>query len=95
MYKHTNLRNYEVREMFYIIYSIKRENGLGNLKAKEAAFEAVGLRYDLSEKRIRNIIKEANQYTPEERLECRTLFFLRLKSLEELLKDVLKNEFGR
>ena len=47
------LRNYEVREMYWAIYTIHKHKGENHREASGSAYEAVSLRYDITEKRIR------------------------------------------
>ena len=94
MYKISELRNYEVREMYWTIYTIHKHNGESHREAMGAAYEAVSLRYGITDIRIRKILKLTGKLTPEERTVFRTQYFERMVTLSELLSKVLKNEFG-
>lgn len=94
MYKMSELRDYEVRELYWIVYTVHKRRGKNHREASIAAYEAVSLRYDITEKRIRNIKKVSNKITPELRINYRAQFYERIVSLQELIDLVLKNEFG-
>lgn len=94
MYKISELRNYEVKEMYWAIYTIHKHKGENHREASGAAYEAVSLRYGITDIRIRNILKLSCKLTPEERTAFRTQYFERTVSLLELVNKILKNEFG-
>lgn len=70
-------------ELYFSVLRLKKASGLTHKEAKELAFDAVELRYNISPKRLQNIIYENN-----ETLTCNKNLFLNenyrlIETLEE------------
>lgn len=48
-------------ELYFSVFRIKKSQGLSHKEAKDSAYDAVELRYNISAKRLQNIIYENHQ----------------------------------
>lgn len=70
-------------ELYFSVLRLKTSEGLSHKEAKAIACDAVELRYDISPKRLKNII-----YNNHETLTCnRNIFLAENRKLIETLKD--------
>ena len=70
-------------ELYFSVLRIKKAEGLKHREAKDIAFDAVELRYNISPKRLQNII-----YDNHETLKCdRSMFLDENERLIETLKE--------
>lgn len=74
-------------ELYFSVLRIKRASGMSHKEAKDLAFDAVELRYNISPKRLQNII-----YDNHDTLTCnRGLFLDENRKLIETLRDANDN----
>lgn len=95
MYKQSDIRDYEIKEIYFIVYRASIEEGKSSCDARYDAFSAIELRYSLSKSRSRNIIRgniRNNNYIYAglfaERLE-------QLKKLVEVIDNGIKQKRNR
>ena len=70
-------------ELYFSVLRIKKSKGLSHKEAKDCAYDAVELRYNISPKRLQNII-----YDNHNTLNCdKTLFVEENKRLLETLRE--------
>ena len=70
-------------ELYFSVLRLKKASGMSHKEAKDLAFDAVELRYNISPKRLRNII-----YENHETLNCnRDMFIDDNVRLIEVLKE--------
>ncbi len=79
------VRNYEIREVYFIVYKRAMKQGLPPKDAKTEAYSAIELRYCISRESARRIVN-----TPIKRESARLieLFRERTEQLIELLREV-------
>lgn len=75
-------------ELYFSVLRIKKSEGLSHREAKDLAYDAVELRYNISPKRLQNII-----YDNHESLTCNRNMFLSentrlIETLEEANSDM-------
>lgn len=74
-------------ELYFSVFRLKKASGLSHKEAKDLAFDAVELRYNISPKRLQNII-----YENHETLNCdRNMFIDDNVRLIETLKESNSN----
>lgn len=77
-------------ELYFSVLRLKKSEGLPHKEAKVLAYDAVELRYNISSKRLQNIISENH-----DALNCNTLMFLNdNKKLMETLREANSNMQG-
>jgi hypothetical protein len=57
MYKQSDIRDYEIKETYFIVFREAAKSGKSAAEARHEAFAAIELRYSLSRSRARNIIR--------------------------------------
>lgn len=79
------VRNYEIREVYFIVYKRAMKQGVSPKDAKTEAYSAIELRYCISRESARRIVN-----TPAKRESARLmgLFRERTEQLMELLREV-------
>jgi hypothetical protein len=85
MYKESEIRNYEIIQLYFIVYRNAMKRGLQHKEAKEDAFSAIELRYCISRGTVKNIMSKTKR---KDGAMYKTLFKIRLKQLVELLEEV-------
>lgn len=90
MYKEAEIRNYEIKELYFIVYKRAIRKGDGSLEAKEKAYCAIELRYSLGKGRVRNIMHDTIRVNSPI---YANMFRERNEQLMELMEDV-KDETG-
>lgn len=74
-------------ELYFCVLRMKKSSGMSHKEAKEYAYDAVELRYNISPKRLQNII-----YDNHETLTCnRELFLNDNQKLIETLREANSN----
>ena len=74
-------------ELYFSVLRIKKSQGMSHKEAKDLAYDAVELRYNISPKRLQNII-----YDNHESLVCNKNMFLNENGrLVEILKEANAN----
>lgn len=91
MYKDSQQRNYELCEIFDIIYKNRRNEGLSHKESRSAAFDAIDLLFGLSKTRTRNIINEMRKVNSNELMDYPFRFKERIDQLLKLLNEVKIN----
>lgn len=79
------VRNYEIRETFFIVYKNSMRDGKKSKDAKVDAYAAIELRYCISRESARRIV---NTRTKGNTIRLAGLFLERTEQLMELLKEV-------
>lgn len=70
-------------ELYFSVLRVKKSNGFSHREAKDLAYDAVELRYNISPKRLQNII-----YDNHDTLTCsRNLFLTENERLCETLRE--------
>lgn len=70
-------------ELYFSVLRLKKSEGLSHREAKDLAYDAVELRYNISPKRLQNIISENHDV-----LNCNTILFLNdNKRLMDILRE--------
>lgn len=70
-------------ELYFSVLRLKKSQGMSHKEAKDLAYDAVELRYNISAKRLQNII-----YDNHDTLTCnRNMFLYDNKKLIEILKE--------
>ncbi len=85
LYKESEIRNYEIKELYFIVLRKALKRGLSHKEAKDEAFTAIELRYCISRGRTENIIYETIR---QDGAMYKTLFKMRNEQLRELLEDI-------
>jgi hypothetical protein len=89
LYKQSDIRDYEIRELFFIIYKKALRDGLTRKRARIEAYNAIELRYCISSSRARIIInssyRDVRGYFP-------SMFVERNLELLELMKLVINEQ---
>jgi len=85
MYKESEIRNYEIVQLYFIVYRKAMKRGLPHKEAKEDAFSAIELRYCISRGTVKNIMSKTIR---KDGVMYKSLFKLRLKQLIELLEEI-------
>ena len=85
MYKGADGRNFEIKELYYIVYRKAIRSGRSPLEAKNEAYDAVELRYSISKETTRHIMMNAIKIDSSMH---RKSFFERLNRLIDLLMEV-------
>jgi len=85
MYKESEIRNYEVKELYFIVLKKAMKRGLSLKEAKDDAFAAVELRYCISRGTTENIIYKSIR---QDGSMYKMLFKIRNAQLKELLEDI-------
>lgn len=74
-------------ELYFSVLRLKKARGVQHREAKEMAYDAVELRYNISSKRLQNIISENHDV-----LNCNTIMFLNdNRKLMETLREANSN----
>lgn len=79
------VRNYEIREMYFIVYKKAMSLGKKSKDAKIDAYTAIELRYCISSERARRIVNARIKYNTAR---LNILFKERTEQLIDLLKEV-------
>lgn len=85
LYKESEIRNYEIKELYFIVLRKALKRGLPHKEAKDEAFAAVELRYCISRGRTENILYETIR---QDGSMYKTLFRMRNEQLRDLLEDI-------
>lgn len=77
-------------ELYFSVLRLRKSQGLSHKEAKESAYDAVELRYNISSKRLQNII-----YDNHDTLTCnRNMFLYDNGKLIEILKEANDDMLG-
>lgn len=77
-------------ELYFSVLRLKKSQGMSHKEAKELAYDAVELRYNISAKRLQNII-----YDNHDTLTCnRNMFLHENRRLIEFLKEANDDMLG-
>ena len=85
MYKESEIRNYEIKELYFIVLKKAMKRGVSLKEAKDEAFSAVELRYCISKGTTENIIYKSIRQVGSM---YETLFKIRNIQLKELLEEI-------
>ncbi len=86
MSRNTIQRDYELCEIFDNIVKYNLGRGKSFLESKEAAFDAIEVRFGVSKSRSRNILSQMRKLKSSETKECHIRFKTNIKELQDLLK---------
>lgn len=82
-------------ELFYSVLRLKKSQGIQHMEARKLAYDAVELRYNISSKRLRNIMAANHDTLTCNRdaflEECRTLIMMLKESNSDMQKTIEYN----
>lgn len=88
MYKDGEQRDYEILEIYDIVYRLRRNEGKTDSESRAAAFEAIELRFGLSKSRSRIIIQAMRKVHSSQLKDYPSRFKDRVVQLLQILSEI-------